>query len=668
MRDGFYLATYLNPTGLHRLAHVRMRHDNNLSLWEKTGDTVRLVRHWELERISGQKMHRTPFLDQASEIAFINGLLSPLDLKLGDMVEVWGTPELDTADDYHLVAELPQIAFHSVSHLYSAILMDSDVYFDGTIIGLAVDRGPDRLLDRRLKDNWFAGCVVRSGKVDIFPVESPGPLYSESRDRFGMREGSLMALATASRAAGECDRAAILADHRFDRADAVEVSRVAFDRIQREVRGTLLTDPDFTERESLVSAVMKEVQAISVAVMERNVDRILAEHGIDPTTAHLAVAGGYALNCPTNSHLMAKYGFRGLLAPPSVGDDGQSIGIALAAFAKKVPGRFEFRYPGPYLGRADTDLDAALERFAEFVASVSDYDEDTAIADILAGPVAWLDGASEVGPRALGNRSLLGDPTSMASKDALNRVKEREWWRPVAPVVLEDQLAEWFLDSRPSPYMLETFTIRPERRVAIPAVAHLDHSARVQSVNRDQNPRLYDVITAFHRLTGVPMLCNTSLNGRGEPIIDRIVEAIGFCLTHRVSVAYLNGRRVALRGFDHARLDGPLPRTHEPFSVVPPDRAAALSQELNPYGLPDVELYLYLADLDLNAREDIRTEEGARTVRTILDRRLAEQPGLRAATERAIEKNRVHFSAYGWQPLIPDHLRPDDQDGQDGQD
>lgn len=662
MKDGFYLATYLNPAGLHRLAHVRLRHDNNISLWEKTGSTIRLVRHWELERITGQKMHRTPFLDRATETSFINDLLAPLDLKLGDMVEVWGTPDLDTADDYHLVAELPGIAFHSVSHLYSAILMDSEVYFDGTIIGLAVDRGPDRLLDRRFKEHWFAGCVVRSGKADIFPVESPGALYSEARDRFDTREGSLMALATASKAAGRCDRAAILAEHRFDRLDVVESSRAAFDRIYREVQRTFTQDEDFSERESFVSAVMKEVQAISVAVMERNIDRIIAEHDIDTAAAHLAIAGGYALNCPTNSHLMAKYGFRGFLAPPSVGDDGQSIGIALAAFAKKMPSRFEFRYPGPYLGRTDTDLDTALRRFAGHIADVSDLDEDRAVTDILAGPVAWLDGASEVGPRALGNRSILGDPTTSASKDALNVVKRREWWRPVAPVVMVDRMAEWFEDSRPSPYMLETFMVRPDRRAAIPAVAHLDCSARVQSLSREQNPRLYDLIAAFDRRTGVPMLCNTSLNDKGEPIIDTIAEAISFCLSRRVPIAYVNGHRVELRDFDGYPLDGPLPRTHEPFSVIPPDRADAVRHEFNPHGLPDVELYLYLADLELCAREDIRTEEGAAAVLAIVRQRLAEQPGLRTATEHAIEKNRVHFSAYGWQPLIPDHHGPDDQD------
>jgi hypothetical protein len=653
MRDGHYLSAYLNPAGLHRLANVRLRHDHNVSLWHKEGARITLVRHWELERLSGQKMHRTPFLDLADETAFLDRLLTPLGLGVDDMVEVWGTPDLATTDDYHLVDELPELAFHSLAHLYSAVLMDSEVFFDGTIIGLAVDRGPDRLLDRRVKDQWFAGCVVRSGELDVFPVESPGSLYCEARDVFRTREGSLMALATASKAAGHCDREQVLAEYRFDRKDVVEQSRAAFDSVYRQVADTFVVDPDFTEQESLTSAVMKEIQAISVLVMERNIDRIVERHGVDTRQAHLAIAGGYALNCPTNSHLMAKYGFRGFLAPPSVGDDGQSVGIALAAFHKKMPGRFDFAYPGPYLGREDTDVDGALAAFADFVAAVDDYDEDTAVDDILAGPVVWFDGASEVGPRALGNRSLLGDPTSAAAKDALNEVKSRQWWRPVAPVILEDRLDEWFENSRPSPYMLETFTIRPEQRERIPAVAHLDHSARVQSVARRQNPALYDLVAAFGRRTGVPILCNTSLNDNGEPIIDTIAEAVNFCLRRRIPVAYLNGRRVLLRHFDSYRVDTPLPRTHEPFSVVPPERAAALRAELNPHDLSDLHLFLYLSDLELGARQEIDTAQGAEAVRDLLDARLAADPGLRGSAERTMERNALHFSAYGWHPLIP---------------
>jgi hypothetical protein len=665
LQDGFYLATYLNPVGLHRVANVRLRHDNNLSLWEKTGNDVRLVRHWELERISGQKMHRTPFHSIADQTELLDGLLAPLGLGLADMVEVWGTPGLSTADDRSLADAQPDLAFHAIAHLYSAILLDSDAFFDGTVVGLAVDRGPDRVLDRVIKDHWFAGCVVRRGQVELFPVESPGPLYCEARDRFGKREGSLMALATATKAIGCTDRARLLAEHRFDDPDAVDRSRAVFDQVLTDVRRTLIADPAFTELESLTSAVMKEVQAISVMIMERNLDRIIASYDVDPGQAHLAVAGGYALNCPTNSHLMNRYGFRRLLAPPSVGDDGQSVGIGLAAFHRKMPGRFRFRYPGPYLGREETDVTAALAGFARFVLDIGDYDERTAVDDLLAGPVVWLNGRSEVGPRALGNRSLLGDPCSPVTKEVLNRVKKREWWRPVAPVVLEDRVDEWFEDARPSPYMLETFTIRPERREDIPAVAHLDYSARIQSVSRAQNPELYDLVAAFGRRTGVPILCNTSLNDAGEPIIDTIAEAVNFCLRKRLSVAYFNGRRVRFGNFEDYRETRPLPRTEEPFAGVPPEVAARLRAEHNPYGLSDVQLYLYLTDLVLCDEQDIRTKAGAAVVGDTADARLAADPGLAASVRRAMDKNRVHFSAYGWQPLIAEKPVPGEPAGEE---
>lgn len=646
MRDGYYLSAYLTPAGPHRLVHVCLRHDNNVALWEKRGDRVRLVRHWELERISGQKMHRTPFLDQADVVAFVDRLLAPLGLSLADMVEVWGTPGLDTVDDYHWVREYPDLAFHSLCHLYSAVLLDSDVFFTGTVVGLAVDRGPDRVLDGAFKEYWFAGCVVRQGTMRVFPVESPGSLYTAARDRFGLREGTLMALATASKAVGECDREAVLDAYRFDRLDVIEQSDAAFERIHREVAGTLTPDPAFTDEENLASAVVKEVQAISVRVMERNVDGLLARSGVDPTEAWLALAGGYALNCPTNSHLIARYGFRGLLAPPSVGDDGQAVGIGLAAFHKKLGRRFSFTYPGAYLGREESDVDAALAGFAPYVAEVTPYRPEVAVDDLLAGPVAWFDGPSEVGPRALGNRSLLGDPTTTATKDELNRVKGREWWRPVAPVVLAERVAEWFVDGRPSPYMLETFPVRPERREQVPAIAHLDFSARVQTVDASANPVLHELLRAFERRTGVPMLCNTSLNDKGEPIVDLVAEALNFCLRKRVAVVYVNRRRVVLRDFDGYPVSGPLPRSQGWFTDPPADRASAVLARANPHGLPDLYLHLYLRDLALAERYDLRSAKDVAAVRAELDRRLA-VPGARAAAEQVMRRNASHIATFG---------------------
>lgn len=647
MKDGYYLSTYLSPTGIYRLVNVPMRHDNNLSLWEKNGSTIRLVQHWELERISGQKMHRTAFLRLEDMRTFIQSLLAPLGVQIADLAAIWGTPGLETTDAYRLVTDSPYIAYHSIAHLYSAILLDTDVFYDGTILGLAMDSAPDRVLSTRSMTKSYAGCVVRQGDMSMFPIESPGKLYWSARKTFRIRSGTLMALATATKATGWCDREQVLESdftgtHRYDEAIP------AFRRILEQVQETLVPDPDFTEAESLVSAVMKEVQSIQVRIAERNIERILDRYSLDPGHTHLALSGGSALNCPMNSALIQKYGFRGLMAPPCVSDCGQSIGIALGAFHKLTNGRrLHFKFPGPYLGRADANLEGALAQHKAFVAGVAPLDAAVAVADIRREPVVWFNGPAEIGPRALGNRSLLADPTSYSAKLRLNELKQRQWWRPVAPVVLEEHVSDWFDDARSSPYMLETFTVRAGRRPRIPAVAHIDYSARIQSVCRPQNADLYDLIAAFYERTGVPMLCNTSLNDAGEPIVDTIPEAFNFCLRKRLRVGYFNGVRVAFCNFEQYPYDGPLPRQHQWFSQVPPPRAAAIREEANPYSLPDLYLYLYLHGTDMPEAHDIRTAEGARVVREIVERRLEEDPELCRITQEKMERART-VSAYGY--------------------
>lgn len=662
MDDGYYLATYLNPAGIHRIANVRLRHDHNISLWEKRGSEVRLLRHWVFERISGQKTHRTPFASDEDQRRFIERLLGTVGLRLTDMQEIWGTPGLDTAHDYDMTAQYPDIAFHSISHLFSAVLMRSAVFFDENIIGLAVDRGPDRLVDRVSKPYWYAGCTVRQGQVDIVPVESPGVLYCEARDNFRLREGTLMALAGATEAAGVVDRDALAGRHYFGDTDVIEQSRAVFRAICRQVEDSYRPDDRFTAHESFMSAVMKEVQAVSVLIMERNVDRLLARSGLRSEDCHLALAGGYALNCPTNSHLMDKYGFKSFLAPPSVGDDGQSVGIGLVAFRNKIRGRFSYTYPGPYLGREDSRLSACLDQYADHILGVQPATTEVVLDDLEQGPVGWFEGASEVGPRALGNRSLLGDPRRMETKTRLNDLKGRQWWRPVAPVVLERELASWFERSRPSPYMLETFTIREEVRSLVPAIAHLDFSARVQSVTAAQNGPLCEILEAFLARTGVPMLCNTSFNGNGEPIVDALPEAFHFCLAKDLRVMYANGMRLEFKPSGAFADAGPLQRDSEPFKTPSELVKAAIAARQNPHGLAAVELYLYLYDLPLCDAYDIRKPQDATVVQDILRKRMAADPAVVQRAVSSMRKNELHFEAFGWQPLIPEHMSVEDID------
>jgi len=139
--------------------------------------------------------------------------------------------------------------------------------------------------------------------------------------------------------------------------------------------------------------------------------------------------------------------------------------------------------------------------------------------------VAWFQGKMEIGPRALGARSILADPRNVAIRDRVNRIKDRELWRPLAPSILQGYEAEYFDPSGFSPFMLRAATVKPERRATIPAVVHIDHSSRYQSVVRETSPRYWQLIGSFRRLTGIPMVLNTSFNHK-EPIVCSPEDAL----------------------------------------------------------------------------------------------------------------------------------------------
>src|SRR5213078_2663710 len=149
-------------------------------------------------------------------------------------------------------------------------------------------------------------------------------------------------------------------------------------------------------------------------------------------------------------------------------------------------------------------------------------------ADLLAQDrvIGWFQGRMEFGPRALGARSILASPLHASMQARLNEIKDREDFRPVAPVVLEEEAGEWFAGAGYSPFMLFVFDVRPEKADRIPAVRHVDGTARIQTINRTQNPRYYDLLKAFKDRTGVPVLVNTSFNTRGEPIVCTPRDAV----------------------------------------------------------------------------------------------------------------------------------------------
>jgi len=485
-------------------------------------------------------------------------LLAAEGLSLEQVSVSWGTPGLPQHSEIQLPAGAEDLPVHSLAHLYSGLLLDSEIFRDQTIVGMAIDGRPDFGLDRTSKKYWYAGCVSRRGDVTFSGVESPAPIYDAATSEFGGEPGTLMALASACRTEIDFDVDLAVRDlqlfggRRIPLIDTLPFLQAVVQSAERQLTSIEL-DSRFTAEENLQSAVMKVVQAACEIVMVRNIDRLLDLGGVDPHDAYLSLSGGFALNCPTNSFLLRRYGFKGLLIPPCANDSGQALGLGLLALhgLGELP-RGNFRLETPYRGSQLTDLDVALQQFDEFVADVQPFVAAEFVKDICSGPLVWADGAAEIGPRALGHRSILADPRSPRSKDLLNAWKSRQWWRPVAPIVLEEHTGDWFEDPEPSPYMLQTSYVREGKRELVPAILHLDNSARHQTLARETNPLLYQAIEAFRSETGVPMLCNTSLNEKGEPIVDTASEALSFAMRKGIRVAYVAGRRVEL----HKDVDG----------------------------------------------------------------------------------------------------------------
>jgi carbamoyltransferase len=242
---------------------------------------------------------------------------------------------------------------------------------------------------------------------------------------------------------------------------------------------------------------------------------------------HLALAGGVALNCVANTTLVERSGYESVWVQPAAGDAGTALGAALHWAA----GQGEVLQPmtGADLGRSwsDDEIEGWLQRAQ--VPYERPADVAVAAAECLAadGVVAWFQGRSEYGPRALGHRSLLAHPGRSANLERLNDVKGREQFRPVAPMVLADRASEIFSRGPlPSPYMLFVHDVAPQWRDRIPAVVHVDGTARVQTVDPAQEPLVARMLTAFEERTGLPVVINTSLNTAGRPMVDDPRDAL----------------------------------------------------------------------------------------------------------------------------------------------
>ena len=269
-----------------------------------------------------------------------------------------------------------------------------------------------------------------------------------------------------------------------------------------------------------------DLAASAQAVLEETLLDLVSWLHAEAGGRELTMAGGVALNCVANSRIAAEGPYERVWVQPAAGDAGTALGAALHLAA--AHGESPLPMPGADLGRgwSDEEIEGFLTGAAVPYERPADIAETVAEALAADGIVAWFQGRSEYGPRALGHRSLLAHPGRAENLDRLNRVKGREEFRPVAPMVAERRAAEIFNGPLPSPYMLFVHDVAPQWRDRIPAVVHVDGTARVQTVDPGSEPLVARMLDAFERRTGLPVVVNTSLNTAGRPMVDSPRDAL----------------------------------------------------------------------------------------------------------------------------------------------
>jgi carbamoyltransferase len=323
--------------------------------------------------------------------------------------------------------------------------------------------------------------------------------------KFG--QGSTMGLAALGRPGFDMARCLAAASH-LDTRIHQEAAFREFSHLKRGRDGAM-TD----EHIRLAASVQDALEKLAIGLLEE---------GLAGRRAHtLALAGGVALNCRMNQSIRHRFGIEKMVMQPAMHDAGTALGAALEAhwmLTGEYPSPEDAHaYHGP--GYSDDHIRSVLEASRVPWTRSDDIALDTARLVADGQVVCWFQGRLEFGPRALGTRSILADPRSRTLKDRINILKGRQWWRPFGPSILEGHEADYFVHPIVSPFMLFTLPVRKDKWDEIPAVLHVDQTTRPQSVNERTNPLYYATIREFQKLTGIPMVLNTSFNTASEPIV-----------------------------------------------------------------------------------------------------------------------------------------------------
>lgn len=337
------------------------------------------------------------------------------------------------------------------------------------------------------------------------------------------------------------------------RANLTLEEKTFFSRSRELIRNILNLAPDPSD------IPLQIKQSVAAALQKRTEEAILhiiGHHKAKTDKKTLAYAGGVAMNCCVNRKIAEMAGFETLYIGCASGDDGSALGAALLAHASETR-HSKIALPSPYLGPSETtsQIDSTLEEFAGKIEiqrfNRFDFLCDTIVERLCQKDVfAWHFGRSEFGARALGNRSILADPRHPDMQDKINCiVKQRENFRPFAPIVMEEHASEYFdvLSNVDYSFMTVVTETRLNYRNALPAITHVDGSSRIQSVSRAQNPKMHQLLERFRNVTGFGVLLNTSFNVRGQPIVNTAREAIETFLSTGIDKLVIEGRLLITR-------------------------------------------------------------------------------------------------------------------------
>ena len=438
---------------------------------------------------------------------------------------------------------------HAASAFYpspfeSAAVLTLDGVGEWTTTSLAVGKGSDLKVVKEIHFphslgllysafTYYTGFKVNSGEYKVMGLAPYGePKYAD------LIKEKLITVAD--------DGSYQLDMSYFDYATGLTMTNKKFDALFGGPPRT--SETELTQREMDLAASVQKVTEDIVTQIARDIARDTGER-------NLCLAGGVALNCVANGILLREKIFENIWIQPAAGDAGGALGAALSAWylhhnSEREVSSERDAMKGAYLGPEfkDAEIEAELEACGTKFKKLSDDELIEHVATALADEkaVGWMQGRMEFGPRALGGRSIIADPRSPVMQKQLNlKVKYRESFRPFAPSVLREDVNEWFEHDTDSPYMLLVADVQKDKRrtmtdeeealfgvdklnvprSSVPAITHVDYSARIQTVHADTNPRYHTVISKFKEKTGCPLVVNTSFNVRGEPIICSPTDA-----------------------------------------------------------------------------------------------------------------------------------------------